>query len=356
MKTPLVTVLIDTYNHERFVEQAVTSVLEQDFPPDEMEILAVDDGSTDKTPEILRKFAPRVRVITKANGGQASAFNAGIPEATGEFISFLDGDDWWAENKLKRAIETLQSEPGLGFVGHGDIFAFPDGTRQLHVPKESVRFCAGNLEGALLFRVRKSFLGTCRMTLRTEIAKKALPIPETLRIQADEYLFTLAAVLCDVRLLAEPLFYYRFHDSNGFQMTTNTDAQRLRRKQQVLADVAKALERKLKLMNVDSRAARAIVEGVQLEADQLRLQIDGGWPWETARTEWKLYNMWHVQPPLTHRLFKAAVLCGSLVVPPKWFYAARRDLGGAGFYNRLRSRWLPVPERRHIQTTMLKDQ
>ncbi len=100
MGTPAVTVLIDTYNHERYIEEAIASVLEQDFPRAEMEILVVDDGSTDRTPEIVRKFTPDVRLIQKTNGGQASAFNTGIPEAQGDIVAFLDGDDWWAKEKL----------------------------------------------------------------------------------------------------------------------------------------------------------------------------------------------------------------------------------------------------------------
>ena len=81
MTKPIVTVLIDTYNHERFLEEAIVSVLEQDFPSTDTEILAVDDGSTDHTAEIAANFTPRVRLIRKPNGGQASAFNVGIPEA-----------------------------------------------------------------------------------------------------------------------------------------------------------------------------------------------------------------------------------------------------------------------------------
>ena len=90
MSKPLVTVLIDTYNHERFIEQAIVSVLEQEFRSDEMEVIVVDDGSTDRTPEIIRRFAPRVRYLRKPNGGQASAFNLGIPETQGEIVTFLD--------------------------------------------------------------------------------------------------------------------------------------------------------------------------------------------------------------------------------------------------------------------------
>src|SRR6201982_1266935 len=100
MLKPLVTVLIDTYNHDRFIEEAIASGLEQDLPRGEVEILVVDDGSTDCTPEVVRKFEPHVRLLQKTNGGQASAFNAGIPEARGEIVAFLDGDDWWAKEKM----------------------------------------------------------------------------------------------------------------------------------------------------------------------------------------------------------------------------------------------------------------
>ncbi len=72
--------MIDTYNHERFIEQAILSVLEQDSPGADREILVVDDGSPHHTPEIAAKFGPQVRLILEANGGRASAFTAGIPE------------------------------------------------------------------------------------------------------------------------------------------------------------------------------------------------------------------------------------------------------------------------------------
>src|ERR1700684_2914095 len=100
MAQSLITALIDTHNHERFIARAIESVLDQKVPQDGLESLVVDDGSTDRTPEIVEKFAPRVRLLRKANGGQGSAFNAGIPEAQGQIVAFLDGDDWWARNKL----------------------------------------------------------------------------------------------------------------------------------------------------------------------------------------------------------------------------------------------------------------
>src|SRR6516225_6521253 len=100
--TPLFSVLIDTYNHQGYIEQAVVSAIEQDFPASDYEILVVDDGSTDHTPEIVRKFEPRVRLLRKENGGQASAINYGTAHAKGTFVAFLDGDDIWLPSKLSR--------------------------------------------------------------------------------------------------------------------------------------------------------------------------------------------------------------------------------------------------------------
>src|SRR5439155_3973946 len=125
MPRPFVSVLIDTYNHERFIEQAIVTALEQDFPASEREILVVDDGSTDNTPALVEKFQPQVRYLRKANGGQASAFNAGIPETRGEIVAFLDGDDWWVPTKLSEVVKALGQNPEVGLVGHGITEVFP---------------------------------------------------------------------------------------------------------------------------------------------------------------------------------------------------------------------------------------
>src|SRR5271163_4357150 len=169
MAKHLISVLIDTYNHERFIEKAIVSVLEQDFPAAEREIIVVDDGSTDGTAEIVRRFEPQVRLLRKANGGQASAFNAGIPECRGEIVAFLDGDDWWAPGKLDAVCRALAEEPAVGLVGHGITEMYSDGREHTELLKEVPRFRIGSVEGALGFRLRKSFLGTSRMTFRAEV-------------------------------------------------------------------------------------------------------------------------------------------------------------------------------------------
>jgi len=348
MTNPRVTVLIDTYNHERFIEQALVSVFEQDFPAADMEVLVVDDGSTDRTPEIVRKFEPRARLLRKPNGGQASAFNAGIPEARGEIVAFLDGDDWWARNKLTHVTETMAADPGVGIVGHGIVMVQQDGRELSEILREGFRFGASSAEGALLFRLRKSLLGTSRMTIRRELLQRIGPVPESLVIQADEYLFTLAATLAEGQILPHALTYYRFHDANGYQLG-QADPGRLRRKQEVLAALAESLSAQLDLYGIHPQARRLIIECVQMERDQIRLVLDGGWPWETVKTERKVYEVLHPDAPLAHRVFKMVTLLPAAAMPPRFYYGLRQKLTKSDFYLRARKRWLPMPELPHVE-------
>jgi len=341
-------VLIDTYNHERFIEQAIVSVLEQDFPAADREIIVVDDGSTDRTPELVKKFEPRVRLLRKENGGQASAFNAGIPECKGEIVAFLDGDDWWMPNKLTCVAEAMAADLSVGIVGHGIVNVERDGRERAEILREGFRFQVNTIEGARLFRRRGSFLGTSRMTIRRALLGRIGPVPESIEIQADEYLFTLAAAQAGVQILPETLTYYRLHEGNSFQMASH-DAEKLRRKLKSLVVLASTLSQQLEKIGIDPQVRRAVVEYTQASADQIRLGLDGGWPWETAKTEWKIYEILHPEAQISHRAFKLMILLGALVTTPRTFYSVQRALAQSGLYRRARARWLPVPEMEHIQ-------
>jgi glycosyltransferase involved in cell wall biosynthesis len=115
MTAPRVSVVIPTYNSAALVVEAVESVLAQTRPA--AEVIAVDDGSTDDTPERLARFGPPVRVVRQPNGGVSAARNRGLSEATGELIAFLDADDVWHPNKLRRQVEVLAGRPDLGLLG-----------------------------------------------------------------------------------------------------------------------------------------------------------------------------------------------------------------------------------------------
>src|SRR6266481_1517815 len=213
---PFASILIDTFNHEKFIEKAVISVLDQDFPRSDREVIVVDDGSADRTPEILRNFQPHIRILNKPNGGQASAFNVGLPECRGEIIVFLDGDDWWTQGKLRRVAGLMAGDPTLGMVGHAIIESFNDASERIVAPDAQRRFRLDSYSSAEFFRLHRCYLGTSRLTLRSSVARKILPVPHSLTIEADEYIFTLAAALADSIILTEPLTHYRIHGENLF--------------------------------------------------------------------------------------------------------------------------------------------
>jgi len=342
-------VLIDTYNHERFIEQAILSVLGQDFPPSEMEVIVVDDGSTDRTPAIVQKFVPQVRYLRKANGGQASAFNAGIPEVCGEVVAFLDGDDWWVPGKLSKVTAVLRAEPEVGIVGHGTTEVYPDGRQHTEVLSKTPRFHINTPEGALAFRVRKAFLGT-RSTIRAKILTRILPVPEEIWIEADEYVFTLSALYGDVLILPEPLLLYRIHGGNFFSVG-GFNEQSLRRKQRCLALLAESLSRQFAARGALPEVTRAVTEAIAVEADQLRLLVGDGYPWETVRTELAFYRILHEDAPLSHRVFKYLSLIPAFFLPPRLFYRARQQVAENGFYLRLRRALLPIPQPGHVVRT-----
>jgi glycosyltransferase involved in cell wall biosynthesis len=342
-----VSVLIDTYNHERFIEQAITSVLEQDFPVADREIIVVDDGSTDRTPEIVKKFEPRLRLLRKENGGQASAFNVGIPECKGEIVAFLDGDDWWAPGKLQAVAAALESEPLIGLIGHGITEVYSDGRQHSELLREVPRFRIDSTEGARTFRLRKSFLGTSRMTFRSEVLRKIGKAPEALRIEADEYLFTLAAVFSDVMILRESLTFYRLHDSNAFQLTERSSGA-LRRKQQVLEALAESLKEKLAEYRLPGPIASVVVESLENEADLIRLSLDRGFPWETVRTELRSYRIMNENASATHWAFKGLTLLPACIMTSRLYYSLRERFAQNASYRKAREKWLPFLEPTHV--------
>lgn len=342
MSKPFVTALIDTYNQESFIEEAVASVLQQDFPASETEILVVDDGSTDRTPEIVSKFGPRVRLLRKPNGGQGSAFNAGIPEARGEIIAFLDGDDWWAPGKLSAVANVFSTEPEAGLVGHGTTQVYLDGRTQAERPRQLTRFRLNSIEGAKIFRMRRGFLGTSRMAYRRQVLAQIGAVPEALKFEADEYLFTLAGLFGDVTILPMTYTFYRLHGGNLFQFAKGTPDS-VRRKQQVLAALAISLREKMRELKVPDEIVRTTLECVELEAHCLHLQLDSGLPWETISTELGIMRVFHSDASIRQRLFSLARLAPALILPAAVYYRWRQQLSEMAAYKKFRQRFFPFP-------------
>src|SRR6266446_4798942 len=96
--TPLVSVVVISHNYEAFVAEAVRSAIGQSYPA--IEVIAVDDGSTDRSREVLARFAGRIAVIAKPNGGETSAVNRGFAASRGDIVMFLDSDDRLGETAV----------------------------------------------------------------------------------------------------------------------------------------------------------------------------------------------------------------------------------------------------------------
>src|SRR4051794_26221602 len=108
--SPLVSIVINNFNYERFVGAAIDSALSQHHP--RVEVVVVDDGSTDGSPDIIRSYGGDVLVELKENAGQASAMNAGFARASGDIVCFLDADDLLYPSAAVAAVELL-ADPGV---------------------------------------------------------------------------------------------------------------------------------------------------------------------------------------------------------------------------------------------------
>ncbi|MCX7114026.1 MAG: glycosyltransferase family A protein [Proteobacteria bacterium] len=113
-----VTVIIPAFNYGRFLSKAIDSALTQTY--ESIECIVVDSGSTDETPDILNRYEGQVKVITLENRGPSVARNAGIISANGEYIAFLDADDWWEPKKIEVQMQYFTEFPSISAVGCGE--------------------------------------------------------------------------------------------------------------------------------------------------------------------------------------------------------------------------------------------
>jgi glycosyltransferase involved in cell wall biosynthesis len=329
---PLLTVLIDTYNHERYIEQAVISAIEQDFPSSAYEILVVDDGSTDRTPEIVRKFAPRVRLLQKKNGGQASAFNAAFPEIRGDIVAFLDGDDWFAPGKVTAVMHALEEFPESAAVGHGYYeFHETSGETKICCPSQPAFLHLGTREAAREASPGWSFGLMGALTVRRAVFERVVPIPEILVFCGDAPIL-ISSMVAGIRVLAQPLFYYRHHSSN-LQATGPANVVRLRRKTEMNEITFQILEPLLVRFGVPRESVAAFLYPHWVGHSRFRLRAIGGSRIETFKTEMRAFRLDHTEATIRYCLFKYLIVGGAtLLVPPASFYRirdwyAQRNLG-----------------------------
>lgn len=322
MTKPLISVLVNTFNHERFIEQALLSVLDQGLSPSELEVVVVDDGSTDDTPSIVKKFVPRVRFLSKENGGQASAFDILIPEARGEIVAFLDGDDWWTANKLRQVLDVFEKNSDVGTVGHGYYeIGLDPAVLESVVPERTCQIQLKDPAGARLFNGLRTFFGTSRLSLRKAVLDCIPVIPKDLTFSADAFVYTLATALAGAIVLQEPLTYYRLHAQNLFAVS---DAVKMRRRQEIQALVLEKLIPHLSILDMPREAMQALIAPDLLDAERLELGRSGYTRWQTFRVERASYRLAYKDVGLGYLLFKALVFSLTLMISPEHFYKLKQ--------------------------------
>ncbi len=230
-KTPTVSVVIGAYNAERWIEETIRSVLRQTWR--DVELIVVDDGSTDATADVVRSFGESVRLLQKENGGSASARNAGTRAARGQYVAFLDADDLWLPTKLERQMPLFEDEPALAWCyTDAQIFESTSG-RLLHQVGDLLTLHEGDVLRPLLLG---NFI-QLSVVARREALRAVGGFDESSlhRISEDWDLWLRMAAHYPVRCVREPLLQIRRHT---YQKSATMDLQRALRSWRAIIDRA----------------------------------------------------------------------------------------------------------------------
>jgi glycosyltransferase involved in cell wall biosynthesis len=212
---PLVSVVIATYNMAAYVPLAVKSVLDQIYK--NIEVIIIDDGSTDATREVVKPYLNDVRVrylFFEQNKGQAVAKNYGVRESRGEYVAFLDGDDMWAPEKLDIQIPLFSKSEAIGVI-YSRVLYIDERGKELRVADNEL--FRGRVSGPLLIR---NFIGFGTCVIKRECFERLGGFREQVRMGIDYDLWLKFSTQYEFDYVDRPLLYYRLwagQMSNNFK-------------------------------------------------------------------------------------------------------------------------------------------
>lgn len=221
MDEPRISVIIAVHNGAKTIGRAVASVFAQSYPA--YELIVVDDGSTDETPEVLSAYADRIRYIRQPNSGVSAARNAGAAAAQGDWLAFLDADDWYYPERLRWHAEWIARDPALDFLTGDYEYRRPDGSlisRSLEITDAGAAMLrkgrgarevvmeAGELEPF----VENHFGDTHTLTVPRETFQRLGGYPIGRAVCEDvNFLIRLCAISKRVAVVCEPMAVYLIH-------------------------------------------------------------------------------------------------------------------------------------------------
>jgi hypothetical protein len=270
---PSVSALIAAYNYERYVGRAIASALAQDYPPELLEVVVVDDGSTDNTAIVVRELAARfpqrrIRLISQPNGGLTSAINRALGEADGELLAVLDADDVWMPDKIRRNQETLAARPELGLVFSDMAIVGPE-DQLIHASLFGWAWGDWRPPRGRVFPrlLAENFVTASSITLRASLRGAFAPIPAAIPYP-DWWLAASVARVAELDYEDEPLALYRLHGANLTGGASGASLVRERRKD---LDFQFCCLRNLPLESLSAQDAEAVWSGVENKA---RMALD----------------------------------------------------------------------------------
>jgi len=176
-----VSVIIPAFNAAAFLKEAIDSILQQTYK--DIEIIVVDDGSTDNTRSIVESFGDRIIYIHQQNSGHAIARNTGLKRATGRYFAFLDSDDVWLPEKIKRQVKILEANADAGIV-HCDIVKVDLEGNEIKKYPRKIKYFHGNMFPYIL--TRRGHIATSSAIFKKECIERCGYLDETVREWGSE--------------------------------------------------------------------------------------------------------------------------------------------------------------------------
>jgi len=241
---PLVSIVIPTYNYSHFICEAIDSVLASNFSSHNLEIIVIDDGSTDDTANKINLYKGRIKYISQNNSGKAWATKIGIEEARGKYIFNLDADDIFLPDKLQKVIDIFEQDEDIVHVAYPALCR--NETHNIEKIEPIPKFILDKKilgKELLLYFYKRGILfgGGSTFSARSSVLKNIF-IPKEVDMFIDEYLILATLTQGYSFFLSQPLSVWRIHDKNfSQQRRSNSSREKLKRNFESIKAVSKNL-------------------------------------------------------------------------------------------------------------------